>query len=434
VPKPSPLSFFDLSEGLDILRRGISTNAFYDAEDRTRCHPGTRQGVLDVIHHWAGDSSASSVFWFTGPAGSGKSTIMQTITERCADEGILAASFTFSHRGDGTQQDGRYLFPTIAYQLATNIPQLRSAIDKAVKSEPLFSTQSLSSQFQELILKPLLDTELPQPFPKSIITIDGLDECQDVDVQRRIVETILGVRSTTFSFPFRFLFASRVVSHLQRAFDAAAARAFTYRVDLYEIFDAADDITKYLRDGFSGIRQSHPDARLPSSWPADHDIRSLVNRASGIFIYASTVLKFVGATGFHPKRRLESVIRYTGSHAFRELDRLYIQILSSHPDPENLLRILKAYVHLPRVLSKFTVPIVEGLLDFEEGEAVIILRELSSLVILTPDNDYIRLYHISFLDFLSDSGRSAQFYVGPDWSEVANWCVSSITTQGQRCV
>ena len=53
--------------------------------------------LLDKIGSWAEDFKRSPVFWLNGLAGTGKSTIAQTVSERVSADGRLAASFFWSH-------------------------------------------------------------------------------------------------------------------------------------------------------------------------------------------------------------------------------------------------------------------------------------------------------------------------------------------------
>ncbi|EGO00453.1 hypothetical protein SERLA73DRAFT_26101, partial [Serpula lacrymans var. lacrymans S7.3] len=57
------------------------------------CLEGTREKVLDEIKTWVDDTIP--IHWLNGSAGSGKSTIVQTVAEWCADEERVAASFFF---------------------------------------------------------------------------------------------------------------------------------------------------------------------------------------------------------------------------------------------------------------------------------------------------------------------------------------------------
>ena len=72
-------------KGLDILRLGVSLGAIHDSAERypsPNCHPDTRKAVRQIILDWIrNENSASSFFWLYGPAGAGKTAILQAIAE-----------------------------------------------------------------------------------------------------------------------------------------------------------------------------------------------------------------------------------------------------------------------------------------------------------------------------------------------------------------
>jgi hypothetical protein len=75
-------------------------------------------------------------------------------------------------------------------------------------------------------------------------------------------------------------------------------------------------------------------ASIPTPWPSPGILERLVEKSSGYFIYASTVIKFVDDKYFRPTERLAAVqnLAPTDSDAPLEaLDKLYIQILSAVP-------------------------------------------------------------------------------------------------------
>ncbi|KAF9262125.1 hypothetical protein L218DRAFT_447009 [Marasmius fiardii PR-910] len=75
-----------------------------------------------------------------------------------------------------------------------------------------------------------------------------------------------------------------------------------------------------------------------------NDIEKLVRRACGQFIYAYTVIKFVDNEYFNPCKRLRIILDPTPhpvtESPFADLDVLYRQILSIHPDYGQLLNLL----------------------------------------------------------------------------------------------
>ena len=133
-----------------------------------------------------------------------------------------------------------------------------------------------------------------------------------------------------------------------------------------------------------------PDASSP--WPSEDDLQVLIWRASGQFIYAATVIKFVDSdTDFHtPEEKLDIILKHgpMQSSVFSELDRLYTQILSLYPDSEVLVDTLGVILVLedasssilyPReyVCSPATIAMITGL---GEVKLHLVLRALQSIV------------------------------------------------------
>ncbi|KAJ7883120.1 hypothetical protein B0H13DRAFT_1537646, partial [Mycena leptocephala] len=181
-----------------------------------QCHPHTRTEVKNTVRAWAEEGGhAPSVMWLYGPAGAGKSAVSQMMAEKWADENDLAAAFFFSRWQVGGSS-GNSLFPTIAFQIAQNIPQLRTSIGMAVEVDPAICDKTIEEQAQALIIHPLnqLDVEGRQP---SLVIIDGLDECNGKQMQSRIVTKIFRMLLEN-NLPIRFLICSRPEPHIREAF------------------------------------------------------------------------------------------------------------------------------------------------------------------------------------------------------------------------
>jgi hypothetical protein len=97
------------------------------------CHRDTRVALLDEIMKWSAAHDARHVFWLSGLAGTGKSTIARTVARRCADVGRLGASFFFT-RGGGELASARKFATTVAVQLATALPALKPRICTAARA------------------------------------------------------------------------------------------------------------------------------------------------------------------------------------------------------------------------------------------------------------------------------------------------------------
>ena len=254
------------------------------------------------------------------------------------------------------------------------------------------------------------------PFPQRsyLVIIDGLDECHDKATQQSILR-LLCKTITVHKLPLRFLIGSRPESHIRASFDQESLYTITHRVVLDETFNPGRDIRVFLRDGFAKISAKN---LIPSSaeqpWPSEGIIDLLVQRSSGQFIYAATVLKFIDADFCSPTKLLALVLKPDPT-AFSDLDQLYTQILSVYPSTVDIVQVLGIII-----IFNWDFPeVIEDILGLEEGELKLVLRGLSSLMdengkCLNKEGvmPFIpRFAHASFCDYLFDSSRSGPFYV-----------------------
>ncbi|KAF8347620.1 hypothetical protein F5887DRAFT_1281239 [Amanita rubescens] len=399
---------------LEYLQKYISEGALHDSMARfppPRCHPQTREKVLEVIMDWANDPRARQrIIWLSGPAGAGKSAIAQTIAGRCEGE-QLAASFFFlrnsSDRGTATR-----LFTTLAWQLAQNIPELFSYIDSAIKKEPLFPTKSLDNHFDHLIIQPLQELLRDKPdfcSQKSFVIIDGVDECAP-DRDQMLFLRLIGDALSKMHIPLRFLICSRPEPHIQAAFESEVMTGITHTVSLNDQFEPDDDIRKYLKDEFARICEEHKLFKLSPEWPPGRAIDQLVSKSSGQFLYASTVVKFVDDIYDDPRRRLDIVLKTRSINSespFAELDQLYVQILSQQPN----IRLLRDLFTLIIALRNPKMKFICRRLRIKEEQLGCRLLRLRSLVHIS---DYdITTYHLSLHDFFLDKKRAGKYFIHP---------------------
>jgi hypothetical protein len=291
------------AESSDILRRATATAAFHNSKERfdpPKCHPNTRLAVLTKIMkwiQWEGDLK-SFIIWVYGPAGAGKSAIAQTIAEMCEREMILLASFFFS-RNDPSRSNINSLIATLAYQITLNLPYIREAILGAIEHDPLIFSKSFAVQVETLIVAPL------QPLVKAgyfndlssrrLVIIDGLDECSDPKIQQNILEVLANAQQQ-HRLPLIFLVASRADQHISLMFNTGLLSGITSRLALDESYLPDKDIKLFLTDKFQEIKSTHRlRAYIASQWPLPNVLDRLVQKSSGQFIYASTVIRYVSS-------------------------------------------------------------------------------------------------------------------------------------------
>ncbi|KAJ7118216.1 hypothetical protein C8R44DRAFT_625832 [Mycena epipterygia] len=396
-----------------MLYHASATDALHNSVERypqPKCHPETRTEILDNLWNWAcgiesssGNTAASNIIWLYGPAGAGKSAIVQTLCQRLEAESRVAASFFFK-RGHVSRGNANRVFSTIAYQLAVLLPELKGFISEGMENDPAIVDKSLSIQLQKLIVEPW---QQMIPSSRVVIIIDGLDECDGQNVQQEILRSICHAIHN-MNFPICFLIASRLEPHISEMFHAPPLDKLHRAVNILQSFE---DVRKYLCDEFTRIHREHHAtmAQVSTPWPAVEDIGHLVRNSSGYFIYASTVIKFIDDKNFRPSDCLDIIMGLAApdlESPLAALDRLYTQILSDAPGRPRLLRILSVIV----AKINLTVANIEKLLELKPGDVELALHGLHSLVEILYTR-HLTVHHASFLDFLNDPTRSGLFYI-----------------------
>jgi hypothetical protein len=367
-------------------------------------------------------------------AGSGKSAVAQSLAEIFASKRRLAGSFFFS-RATANHRNAQRFFPTIAYQLSVSVPSLRPFIFEALEHDPSILSKAPRYQFKDLIIDPFL--QLPQPLlPPMVVVVDALDECEDQCLVGDMIEQI-SEALVKFDLPLRFLFTSRPEPHMGAKFVTGQAAAMTRSFALHE-FDARNDIRTFLR---SSLDRVYADRRQvmrshPQPWPTDHDLEELVRRSSGLFIFASTVLKYINDKSHNPIQRLKEVINArspSSLSAYTDLDRLYSQILSSVSNIPALNAVIGTIICLFNPLS---IEQFEDLLGWENIDASLVLEGLNSILLIPEDRKKpVQIFHESFRDFIISDKRSNPYAI--DISQrhavMAEVCLILMATELVRC-
>ena len=403
---------------------------------------------------WIGDPSrTSSVLWFNGPAGSGKTAIAQSLCKRCAAIQWLAGSFFFSRHALGRSK-AEYLFPTISFGLSYAIPEVGKIINAAVANDLSIPTKALEIQLQKLILEPLqqVSEESKQPI---VIIIDGLDECEGEDMQSnllRLLGSVFQRLSVGGCDRICLIVTSRPEPWIRDGFAVKSLSRITRQIFLGQTPEANDDIRTFLRLRFTEIHDSpkHRDtmSNVAKPWPSYSVLDYLVDKSSGQFIYPDTVLKFVDDPNSRPTDRLDIITSIPvispsalAAKPLAAIDQLYSQILSMSSDTQRTLDILSAHIAMQEstsVLHKeckifhiVSLGIIEKLLGLRPGDGPHALRMIHSLVHITrrplmwddadinlpiPEyyyqkKDEISFHHKSFIDYLFDPSRSLKYHI-----------------------
>ncbi|KJA14786.1 hypothetical protein HYPSUDRAFT_220324 [Hypholoma sublateritium FD-334 SS-4] len=409
-------------KALEKLFEHIAPGAFHNSGERhdpPRCHENTRMAILRKVMTWARDpENLRLLMWIYGPAGGGKSAIMQTIAELFQKEGILGGSFFFFRTAD-KRNIKNYLIATLAYQLTVNLPIFSDYIIPVIHNDPSIFSRTLDAQMKALIIDPMHAAINAHPHVRDlryIVLVDGLDECAPEDSHREIINLL---SNSAFS-PFRFIIASRPEFIIRTTFSLHTVVAQTETLALDNMYQPDNDIRLFLRDKFDELRSTHPRGRyFPACWPREEIIATLVRNSSGQFIYAATVIKFLNSPRHDPVKALDFVLKAQPSPErsdtpFAQLDALYHYVLGTVEDIEKVLGILHCIMLIESIDS---IDYLEALLGYSEGDSRTILCDMHSLLYVPENNrDEIRFYHTSLGDFLKDPLRACHLYVSPPYS------------------
>jgi len=187
------------------------------------------------------------------------------------------------------------------------------------------------------------------------------------------------------------------------------------------------DIKLFFRTQLSDIAKKRSECGLTKDWPTSYDINILCEKAAGLFIYASTVVKFVASQHHLPTERLTLIIslpQSTTHEGKSGIDLLYTQVLEQafcdvDLDEQELYSQFKFVVGTTLLI--FHPQSRETLSDLlrDYGTPFHISNTLRSLhsLLLVPDSkvDPVCVFHKSFPDFLTDPGRckDERFFVDP---------------------
>jgi hypothetical protein len=405
----------------------VAGATYHSRRSAAKCFLGTRRDVIAEIARWANDNdndnesehnsddnecnnaSTLPICWLSGPAGYGKSAISHAIAEHYDRQGRLVGNFFF-FRGGGDRSIIRGLVPTLSHQLYHHVQAARPSIQNAIETNPHITTMFSTSQFQKLIIEPILVASNTAPSVlaqgRLVMVIDGLDECNDKDEMRELIEDLIRIFQEKPGLPLRILITSRVEEHIQETLETPAARSVVHRLSLLD-FDARPDIRAFFKSRLSALYdQRHRVMRdVPFPWPSEEDLDSLAKKSDGSFLFAATLIDLISQRGL-PQVNLQAALTSEGG-----LDSLYTQILADVDRDENFERVISTVMLLTQ-----PIPIVflAHLLQLQPAAIVQTLLGLQSVLLIPGgDDEPIRVFHTSLRDFLTSPGQSGQFFINP---------------------
>lgn len=374
---------------------------------------GTRLDLRRRIEEWVETrhtTAQEKLFWLHGKAGSGKTTVANTAAATAQQKGYLLSCF-FCKRDDSYRSNPRNLLPTLAFRFAQQHDSYRVALMKffheGTDGVGIVESADISTQLERLFTKLL--PSIADPCLPHVVVFDALDECGSPKEQRELMQALLKL-SITVPWIKVFL-TSRAEAGINEVVLGAGKQCVVCDINRENQVDS--DLELYI------LAQSQSkDLNLQLS---KDETRLLVQRADGLFIWCSTLFRYLDGKA-DPGGTLDAfLLGDTQQGPFAQLYALYRQVLeSATKDPEDtaLLRAILAVISLASVNRPLSIAAISSFLCGHEdhqagprGEAPVrnLVQRLHSVLHSEgTEVGVVRAYHASFYDFLEEQFRTPQ--------------------------
>jgi len=388
---------FDLVLG----QRFVSEAADDTQPAASGCMTGTRTRVLSKFVRWAiGD--AKRIYWLTGMAGTGKSSIAVTLCRMLREEsGVLFGGGFFCSRSSGsiTRMDVRRVLPTLARLMAENSPEFATALVVELGKADRVACKPVRDQIGPLLRQPIF--ALSQSSRPIVFVIDGLDELNDENELEELLELIADFKSQVL---VKFILTSRPAMHIRRTPISNPEHNTILKLHSIDQGEVKQDIHQYINGTLARAVNG-------SAWYTDADVDALVELSSCLFIFASTALTYI-LDSDHDYDRSERLHEVTSAinedtAATARLDTIYELVVTGASRPINIgsreLERLKSIIAcILSARSLLTVEALAALLKLQPGILRSSLRHLHAVVNLPEADNLPGLHalHASFGDYL----------------------------------
>ncbi|CAE6440274.1 unnamed protein product [Rhizoctonia solani] len=374
---------------------------------RRSCTENTRTQILNDSMAWSDDPNGAKVYWMNGMAGTGKTTIAFGLCKRLEAAGQLAASF-FCTRTSRECSEAKRIVPTIGYQLARRWAPFRDALCGVLDRDPDVGTLHTSSQFNLLLVKPLMECKELIP-GNLVIVIDALDECSDPYTVEIVLDILFRYAA---DLPVKFFVTSRPEPTIRNSMMLGIAECNRQHSILYlheiEKSMVQADIELYLKDELKHMLPAHC-----------NEIEELAEQAGNLFIYAATAVRYIqDRKAVNPRQRLKTILEVDkrSQKSMFGIDVLYSTILSAavhdatlEPQEQACIQVvLRTSICACEPVLISTLAALSGL--DETHLAASALEPLRSVLHISEHNSLVTTLHASFPDFMFSQERSQEYF------------------------
>lgn len=364
------------------------------------CLSNTRVALLKDVDTWLKESSNETMAWVYGYAGSGKSALLNSIAKNLENADIPFTVFTCK-RDDAERSDVQRILPTVCYDFTQFYGDYRGAVSNIVdrpagRSIP---TGDVTSQSELLFGKsPSYDVISPANVRRPhvhVILIDALDECKDARQRSALAHFFRDLANNVRWI--KVIISSRREPDIVDALDTGPD---VHRIDINSRdWKANDDIRRFIQAEMKRVKLDHlPELESP-----------LVERASGLFIWCTTLFRYVEKSG-DKETVLRSVLASPSSSnkSLTHIYDLYRYVVASavppgYPDDSELMHKILGTVLATAGCQPVSITAMSELINLKEKYEWVatITRRLHAILYEDPSmSGAVRVCHPSVLDFL----------------------------------
>ena len=345
------------------------------------------------------------IVWVHGSAGSGKSTVANSVAAVAKCQGRYLASFCCKR---DKQEDwcsvGKVLL-MLAYQIAEANTSYADAVKDVLRgpAKDDILKGKIDTQFRELFRNAIPRT--CQSLLPNLIVIDALDECSGS--KTALLKALFAIVDTAPSI--KIFITSRYADELEVRFRARAEQ--THIVNINAIGHTSADIRLYTE---VRMRELEEMGELKNASVSEY-IELLASRAGGLFVWSATVFRYLERSA-NVKRDLKILLfgaqRRSGLNPLHPLEDLYDRVLASSPYQNTMdqavmecilgiVLVTSSTIALPMEAIAILVQKDAEFADEDEGSVGRMIRSLRAVLYEDERDGTVRAYHLSFLDFLA---------------------------------
>ncbi|EKM76567.1 hypothetical protein AGABI1DRAFT_108660 [Agaricus bisporus var. burnettii JB137-S8] len=394
---------------MENLRKETIPGAEFDSSSRD---PPSGRCRYFIINH----NGKKKLRLVLGPAGVGKTSVMRSI----AQEALLPGATIFFSRHNA-RGNGAKAITTIAYQIAAKLEPYRLFIENEVARDPFILQKPLPIHFDQFIVKPFMHQCILDSLSRLLIIIDGLDECSNSSTQLQLLRLISDFCISYPSSPVVWIIASRPEPHIMSLISQPHVKRISERDEIpIDSDEAQKDVERFLRHELEKQMALTTPRENSLRRPLDSDILKIAAFSGGLFVCASTVVRYISdPTHGDPFSQLDDILMFiengTDSSVpgldlpLVKLDALYTFIMSKIPagDMVNLRKLL--LLKLGNMPTK-SFQVQCNILGMTQVVAYNATRYTYPIADVPEPakaaDDSLRLLHKSFADYLADPSRS----------------------------